>query len=363
MKINLDFLKKINVVKIRKAIFGHSAAKGIIGKIAIYILLIGVSYVFIYPILRMIVLSFMTRTDILNPEVDWIPSSLQFGNFYAANLVLELLPPSWTKEGLTIGERILGTFGNTGNLFKSLRNIGFLALIQTTIAALTGFAFARYNFKFKKFWFVMVLMSFIIPLPMVTIPRIMIVSNLQDSIWNPLFEATMRGTFLDGFFKPTLFQTLVPQILLAIFGQGINSAILILIFYNFFKMIPISLDEAARIDGASSPQVFWHIYIKLVIPIIMTVFLFSFIWNWNDVYSARIFFNANNPLLTMKLSIFDSVFDDIGPQIPGEGGISMLNEGFKMAGTFLSILPLMIIYFFAQRKFIEGIEQTGITGE
>jgi multiple sugar transport system permease protein len=154
----------------------------------------------------------------------------------------------------------------------------------------------------------------------------------------------------------------MPQVILAMFGQGINSAILVLIFFNFFKMIPISLDEAARIDGASSLQVFYHIYIKLVIPIIFTVFLFSFVWNWNDVYSATIYYRANNPLVIMRLSRFNDEFGRLA-QGSGQAGEIRINEAYRMAATLISILPLLILYIFAQKKFIEGIERTGMTGE
>ena len=353
---------KFDLKKLKKKLMGYSATKGWIGKGIVYALLIGVSYIFLFPLLNMISMSFLTQIDLVNPEVDWIPTELNFTNYVVANRVLGLLPPSLANFAEAPIQAILGIFSDAGNLWESLRNITYLAVVQTIISSLTGFAFARYNFKFKKFWFVMVLLSFVIPLPMVTIPRIMIISILQDSIWIPFYDI-IRGTYLADLFQPTLFQTLMPQLTFTLFGQGINSAILILIFYNFFKMIPISLDEAARIDGASSPQVFWHIYVKLVVPIILTVFLFSFVWNWNDIYSATVYYNANNPLIVMRLSQFDSQFSDLAGAIPGQAGEILINEAYKMAATFTSMIPLFIIYLAAQRKFIEGIERTGITGE
>ncbi|ABX81334.1 carbohydrate ABC transporter permease [Acholeplasma laidlawii] len=365
-KIKLLFKKvtsHISISKIRKYLFGHKASGGVIGKLVIYVLLIGISYVFLFPIIRMILLSFMTRKDLLSPEVSWIPTGLTFSNFVVSNHVLQLLPPSWFAPGLSFIDRFLGTFTNPGNLIKSLFNMTTLALIQTVIAAFTGFAFARYNFKFKKFFFVMLLVSFIIPLPMVTVPRIMIISGIQENIWIPIYDALFANNFLGSFFSRALFSTLIPQVLFSFFGQGINSAILILIFYNFFKMIPITLDEAARIDGASSFQVFWHIYVKLVVPIILIVFLFSFIWNWNDIYTATIYYQSGNPLVVMRLSLFDSIFADQANSAPGDVGIGLINEGYKSAATFLSILPLFIIYIVAQKQFIAGIERTGMTGE
>ncbi|MDY0276504.1 MAG: carbohydrate ABC transporter permease [Acholeplasma sp.] len=310
--------------KVKKVVLGSSQKRGIGGQVVIYILLIGISYVFLFPLFKIIATSFMSLNDILDPEVTWISKKLSFENFAVANRVLGLFPTS---------------LSNLGNLYKTIRNILILAVIQTGIAALTGFAFARYNFKFKNFWFSMVLLSFVIPLPMITMTRLDIISSLQ----------TLTGI--------KMFNTLFPQILFALLGQGINSAILVLIFYNFFKMIPKSLDEAARIDGATSIQTFYHVYVKLVIPIVVVVFLFSFIWNWNDSYTSIVFYSTDNPLVISKLSLFDSEFASLQEQQ------SRLNEGYKSAATFLTILPLLIIYIFAQKRFIEGIERTGLTGE
>ena len=361
-RINLKLY--LNPSKIKKTLLGLGESKGLIKTLVIYILLIGMSYVFLYPLIRMVSMSFMSFSDLINPEVEWIPSQLNFNNFRVANFVLEIFPPSWTASGLSLWQRVSGTIENPGNLFKSLRNVSVLAIVQTSIAAMTGFAFARFNFKFKQFWFFMVIVTFIIPLPMVTMPRMQILSFIQDELWIPLYDGIIANTFLSGFFNRLIFNTLMPQVFFALLGQGINSAILVLIFYNFFKMIPRSLDEAARIDGASSFQVFYQIYVKLVIPIVIVVFLFAFIWNWNDSYSAQVYYSTGNPLIISRLALFDSDFANMsGGGVGGQMSEALLNEGYKTAATFLSILPLLIIYLFAQKKFIEGIERTGITGE
>lgn len=359
----IDYKSYLNKDKWIKLLLGHGDSSGILKKLIIYVLLIGISYVFLYPLLRMFSMSFMTFQDLINPEVEWIPSQMSFNNFVVADFVLEIFPRSWTASGLNIFERIIYTFNDAGNLLKSFRNVGILAVIQTVVAALTGFAFARFNFKFKNFWFFMVIVTFIIPLPMVTMPRMQILSFIQDSLWIPIYDAIFAGNVLGSFFSRTLFNTLVPQVFFAILGQGINSAILVLIFYNFFKMIPRALDEAARIDGATSFQVFYNVYVKLVMPIVTVVFLFAFIWNWNDSYSAAVYYSSNNPLIIARLTLFDSDFASLASGGGGQMSEALLNEGYKTAATFLTILPLLLIYLFAQKKFIEGIERTGLTGE
>jgi multiple sugar transport system permease protein len=233
-----------------------------------------------------------------------------------------------------------------GTIFNSLWYSGTLALAQTFVSAMTGFAFARYQFKFKNFWFMMVLLSFVIPVPLVMIPRWMMFITVQNT----------TGIKLIG--------TIFPQLMMSIAGQGVYSAILILIFFNFFKMIPVSLDEAARIDGATSWQVFYHIILKMSVPTIATVFLFSFVWNYNESYITSTFVRSAMKLMPLQLSLFDSIFERMSANVPGApGGQFRINESFKMAATLITMAPMMIMYLFVQRQFVEGIEKTGITGE
>ncbi|HEY8436809.1 MAG TPA: carbohydrate ABC transporter permease [Haloplasmataceae bacterium] len=308
------------VTKIRKTLFGNATNDGLLFKLMIYILLIGISYVFVYPLIQMLSMSFMSTSDLLDPEVEWIPRKFNLNTIRVAIRGLNM--PS--------------------SLINSIWYSGLLGSIQTVIAALTGFAFARFDFKGKRFWFVILLASFIVPLPLVMIPRTMMFLSFSERI----------GVKLVG--------TITPMIVLTLLGQGVNNAILVLIFHNFFRMIPISLDEAARIDGATPLQVFWHIFIKMSLPVIVVVFLFSFVWNWNESYMSNMLMGRTVDLLPKRLGVFESAYQDI---IAGNPNQVRLNESFRMAATLMSIIPLFLIYIFAQRQFIEGIERTGITGE
>lgn len=307
--------------KYRSFLLGHNFTDGFLFKVVIYLLLIAISYVFIYPIIRMISYSFMTTNDLVDPEIQWIPKKLTFNTIIAAANVLD--------------------FQNT--LITSTWVSALLATLQTIVSALTGFAFARYEFKFKNFWFVMVLVSFVIPVPVLLIPRTMLFQIIQDTT------------------KIQMFVSLKPHILLATFGQGVYSAILILIFYNFFKLIPRQLDEAARIDGANAWQVFYHIVIKLSVSTIATVFLFSFVWNWNETSMASRFISTAHDFLPEALGRFEEFFGRAGGGTSSDVG--QLNEAYQLAGTLLTILPLGVLYLFVQNLFVEGIEKTGITGE
>lgn len=326
MKRKLE-LPKINTSKLKRKLLGYNISDGLIYRIAVYILLVAIAYVFLYPLLRMISMTFMSSADIINPEIDWVPQN-------------------WSITNLRVAWSVL-SMPNT--ILNSLWYSGTLALAQTFISAMTGFAFARYQFKFKNFWFAMVLMSFIIPVPVVLIPRWMMFITAQN----------VTGIKMIG--------TVFPQLLMAIAGQGVYSAILILIFFNFFKMIPVVLDEAAKIDGASSWQVFYHIILKMSVPTIATVFLFSFVWNYNESYITATFLRSALKLMPLQLGLFDSIFEKMSANVPGAsgapGGQFRINESFKMAATLITMAPMMIMYLFVQKQFVEGIEKTGITGE
>ena len=289
----------------------------ILGKVVLYAVLIVLSYIVISPLIDVVSKSFMSQEDLINQEVFYLPDQFTFNNYVVSVKVLNL----WKA------------------LFNSIWFSGLLAVIQTVVSAVTAYAFARYNFKGKKIFFALLIVAFIIP------SQVLIVTRLAMFTW-------MQETF-----KIKFMNSLLPNILVTIFGQGVYSTILILIFYNFFKQIPYDLDEAAYMDGANSAQVLWHVIIKLSLPVMLTVFLFSFVWNWNESVMTNNFIKTALELVPQKLAAFDSLFTTIETS-----GATDLNEGYKMAGTLLSILPLIILYIFVQRIFIEGIEQSGITG-
>ncbi len=294
--------------------------RNLIAKAAVYFVLICVGFVYLEPIFEMIAKTFMSEADIIDPSVTWVPKGLSLNNLKVAGTVL--------KVGPTLRNTILWSGG--------------MALAQTLVSAMTGYALSRYEFKFKRFWFVMIVLAFIIPTPVTMIPRLMMFVGVQDAT-----AVQLIGTAL-------------PQVSMAVLGQGIYSAVLILIFYTAFNMIPRVLDEAAQIDGASSMKIFWFIVVKMSATTILVVFLFSFVWNWNETYITGTLLRGNIELLPSKLNMFNSEFSSL---VSAQGGAFRLNKAYKMAATLISISPLLLLYTFVQKWFIQGIENTGITGE
>ncbi len=302
-------------IKLKRLFVGVKFTDGILYNILVYALLLSFGYVYLYPILYMVTNSFMTMEDIIDPGIKWIPSTFNIENY---RLVFVQL-----------------------NYFKSLLDAFYLAafpaISATVSSAIIGYGFARYDFPFKKILFALMLMTFIVP------PQITML---------PMFRMFSRYQLL-GSIKAFVFP--------AILGQGLNGALFILIFYQFFRMIPKALDESAQLDGATPFKVFTRIYLPLAIPSIVIVFLFSFVWYYNETYLSGLYLRGSDLLsLPLKLDQYISNYTSIYP----EGSRAReLMQAVKLAGNVMTLLPLLIIYFFTQKQFVESIDRTGITGE
>ena len=310
--------------KVRKFIFGSKDTEGA-GKLAvIYLLLISIGFVYLYPVLYMISKSFMNLNDLLDTSVNWIPSSLYTNNYVQAFKSMDY----WK------------TFRD------SIVIAGVPTLINVVICAIVGYGFARYEFKGKKILIGLLLFSFILP---------------------P--QATMMPTYV-FYTNIGLINSLKAFIVPALLGQGIKSQIFILIFYNFFRQIPKVLIEAAKIDGAGHFRIFRKIALPSAAPAILVVFLFSIVWYWNESYITQLYvvgaFTSSADTyhwssLIVSLKNFENSYNN-ARSVAGSGMVD-INESIKMAGTMLSILPLLIMYLVLQKQFVESVDRAGITGE
>ncbi len=308
--------KKQLKIKFKRFFVGMKFTDGLIYKVVIYTLLISFAYIYLYPVFYMITNSLMTVDDIINVAVKWVPTKLNWENY-----------------------RIIFSSSDF-NYFGILKNALILAFVPaasaTVSSAIIGYGFAKFNFPLKKILFVLMLMTFIIPPQITMIPTFRMFSRYN-----------LLGS-LNAFFIP------------AIMGQGLNGAIYILIFYQFFRMIPKSLEESAEIDGASRLKIFLKIAIPLAVPAIIIVFLFSFVWYYNETYLSGLFL-GDSGFTTMPLAI--STYINSFGGFESDPRAMMLYQAIRLAGNVLTILPLLILYFFTQRYFVESIDRTGITGE
>jgi multiple sugar transport system permease protein len=303
---------KLDTSLIKRKIFGLKFSDGLLFKLVLYTLLIVIGFVYVYPLLHMLSYSFKSLQDLLDPTINYIPSSWYTQNFIDAWVVLEYVPL----------------------FFESLLVTLIPAIVQTFIASLIGYGFARFQFPFKRILLFLVIATYVVPPQVMMIPRYVL------------------------FFELDILNSIYAIIVPASLGQGLYSAIFILIFYQFYLMVPKALDEAAQIDGASRLGIYFKIAIPLSLPSFLTSFLFSFVWYWNETYIARLFLGNGGETLLLRLLNFVSAYNAILG-----GGSNVANEAIRMAATLLIILPLILAYFILQRLFIEGIDRSGLTGE
>lgn len=301
--------------------FGTREKEGIGKQIIVYALLICIGFIYLYPILYMISTSLMNRDDLLDTSIKWIPSTLFLSNYIDAARSMDF----WASLG------------------KGILIAGLPTLCNVAVCMVIGYGFASFNFKGKTILMGLLIFSYILPSQVTMIPTYVLYNNIKilGTIW--------------AFVLP------------AIFGNGLNAPIFILIFYQFFKQVPKVLIEAAKIDGAGYFKSFVRIAVPSAAPAILTVFLFSFVWYWNESYLTELYVrglttHSDWTNLVIQLKNFTANYNDT--RATGTGTMATdLNETIRLAATMLSVLPLMIMYFFLQRYFVESIDRTGITGE
>ena len=308
--------------KIRNKFFGNAIRRGWIATVVIYFLLLSIGFVYLQPLLHMFSTSMMSLTDILDSSIRWIPSGFYYRNFRNAFLVMNYME----------------------TLFQNFIIAGIPALAQTFICSLTAYGFARFKFKGKTLLMGIMIFTFIVPPQILMMPTFLLYTDLGlvGSLWAFIMPASL--------------------------GQGFQSAIMILIFYQFYKPIPEALTEAAEIDGASQVRIYWSLGVRSALPAVIVVFLLSFVFYWNETHLTGLYLglggggNSDWTTLLIELDRFRSSFNAVFPAgMSGEG--NRLNEGVTFAGTLLAIAPLIFMAGFLQKFLVESIDGAGITGE
>ena len=277
-----------------------------------YALLMGLSFIILYPLLYMLTMAFRPAEQIYDPSVIWVPKSFTMENIKTAWELMEY-------------EKTLVTTLCV-NIVSSL--------LQVISCAVTGYGFARFQFKGKNLCFMLVVMMVLVPSQITAMPMFLTFKSLG-----------MLNSYLT-FYIP------------AILGAGIKSGLFIFIFRQFFRGLPKELEDAAAIDGCG----FVGCFLRIVIPNAVTVFimasLLSVMWYWNDTFTSSMFL-TNMKTVTIALSGLSSQATLItgGATADPFQIITMMQ-----AGSLLCILPLLLLYLLLQRYFVQGVERSGIVG-
>jgi len=263
-----------------------------------YVLLSAICFVMLIPFVWMISTSLKDPTQIFVFPPQFIPSPINFKNY------MEVLS----------GDYFLKQF------FNSIYIGGVVTVGTLLLSSMAGYAFARIDFKGKNFVFLLILSVMMIPAEVTIIPLFLFMREL-------------------GFIN-----THIPLIVIPIFGYG--GAFGIFVMRQFFKQIPLDLEEAARLDGCSRWRIYWNIMLPLSKPALATVTIFTFLTNWDEFLNPLIFIKSRE-LMTLPLGL--SLFTD-------EAGTAW---NLLMSASVLVTLPVLIVFFFAQKQFIESLAMSG----
>lgn len=253
----------------------------------------------LFPFFWMIRSSLMTKTDIFATPMKWWPEVIQWSNYSEA---LTQVP-------------FLKYFMNS--LFLVVVNI----IGKLLSSSLVAFGFARIDFKGKNVLFGVVIATMMIPWSVLLIPQFMLWNVV--GLYNTYYPLTVPAFFLDGFY--------------------------IFLLRQFFQTIPRDYDEAAILDGASYFKIYWKIMMPLCKPSLMTVCVFTFMNTWNDFMGPMIYLkDVDKNTVSLGLQQFISQYTT--------------EWHYMMAAATVAIVPMILMFFFAQRYFIEGMTFAGVKG-
>ena len=281
--------------------------------------IIGICFTILYPLLTKISMSFMAETDLYDRTVKVIAK--------------HFTPQNYTEAAAYVhyGKLLLNTVGLCT----------LVSVLQALSCTVIGYGFARFHFRGRGILFALVVLCMVVPTQVILTPQYLNFKALG-----------MLGSFR-------------PFIALGITGVAPRCGLYIFLARQFFRGIPKDIDEAASIDGAGPYKTFTSIMLKSAVPIMVTIFLFSFVWQWGENTYTNLFYSSFETIAKTLDSLGYALAD---AQQGGAGSVVSLAS--KMAyqsilratTTLLAIFPLLLLYVFCQKFFIQSVERTGIVG-
>ncbi len=290
-----------------------------------FIILTGISYIILGPVVNIISNSFYSPADVYNPSVFLFPLNSNTENYRLSFLRLDY----WRTLSFT------------------LLYVSTITLIQIFIASMAGYGFARFDFPFKKLLFAFVIVTIVLPAHTIMLP---VYQHFRN--WD--FLGIIR--LITG--KPAnLLSKETPMYLMTVFGSGLRSGLFIYIFRQFFRGLPKEIEEAAFIDGAGMFYTYFRIMLVNSLPAVLTVAVFSLVWQYNDMFYVSLFSMPSGHNISFRLSTIQATISFVDKVRD-----PMISQLYVYAGVVLVILPILFIYLFLQKYFMEGVERSGIVG-
>lgn len=305
-------------------------------KLVLYVLIAGISFIILMPLLRRLSTAFKDPVDIYNPTIYMVPIHVTLDNIKHAMSILNYWP----------------MLGNT------LLFVTIMTLLQAISCALAGYGFSRFTFPGNRVLFGLVVLTILIPMNTLMVPMYLHFRSFDVLGILSLF------TGKDGV---NLLNTYWPSIITSATANGLKSGLYIYIFSQFFRGLPKEIEEAALIDGAGAYRTFFTIMLPNAVPAIMTVMLFAFVWQYNDTFYTSLFMSNSN-LMSVNVASLPANVNQYLPSLLGLGSnADMRADPNHVAlivdtGILLAIAPLIVMYLFVQRYFVESVERTGVVG-
>ncbi len=293
-----------------------------IWKLLRFVLLVGLSFMILYPMFVKFSASLKSTADMMDATVVFIPRNPTLQNY----------------------KIVLNSVNYPVTLLFTILFCTVQSLLQLASCSLVAYGIARFKFKGHNLLFGMAVLTLIIPPQIILLPLY---------IRFHFFGITNIFQFSGVFAGIDLIDTYWPFILLSGTALGFKNGLYIYLLRQHFKNMPMALEEAAYIDGCGPFKTFLRIMLPGSVPMLVTVFLFSFVWQWNDTVYSGIFF-PDIPTLANKL--YGMVFSTMG------AGTTLMTAVLESPKFFLLITPIVVLYLFTQKLFVQSISRSGIVG-
>lgn len=291
------------------------------------VLLIGISYTILYPLMTKLVLVFMDSKDLSDFSVQWVPKHYTLSNITTTAEILDYWPTLLKSIGLCLA----------------------VSILQITVCTLAAYGFARFDGKPRKLLFGLVLATLLIP------PHTYIVTLYTQFQHFDIFGivSLFNGSGIN------LLDTAWTFIVLAATGMGIRSGLYIYVEKQTFASLPHELEEAAEVDGAGMFRTFASVMLPNAVPSMVMCAILSFIWQWNDTFYTAYLASGLNTLSQKLSSLNFSISQYLGGWETRSSQYALL---LTASGTLLCVLPLIILFIACQRFFVQGVERSGLVG-
>lgn len=286
------------------------------------ILLFGMCFMIIQPILNKLSFSFMAEKDLYDTTIILVPKHFSTEN--------------WKISSMLMNYKF--------TLFNTIWVSVLVSFIEVFVCSLVGYGFSRFQFPLKRFWFFCVILIIVIP------PQTISTSLFLHFRYFKFFGKTINMS-----------SSMLPYLMMCLGCMGLKNGLYIFMIRQFFMGFPFELEEAAYVDGCGPFSTFFRIMIPGAKPIITSCFLFSFVWQWTDSFYTDLFLGKIQMLSTQIAALTER----LGSYLSAINGSSVqVSVGYSNAilstGVLLVIIPLLILYLFCQRLFVESLASTGV---